>query len=326
MKAVLVTDFGGPENLKYMDVEVPKVTPAQVLIKVEYTSVNFADIKSRYGKKGNKKVPFIPGLDAAGVIVEIGSEVTNLKVGQRVIAFPANGSYAEYVVADKLLTFPIPDNIEFGKAAASPVVSFLSYKLLADVARIVPGETVLIHSAAGGVGTTAIQMAKLLGAGMVIGTVGNESKIPVAIEAGADEVICYETNDFAQQVNDLTSGRGVNIILDSISGKVTENSLKCLDYYGRLVHFGNSSGETGTIKTTDVHSSCRSLLGFSFGTTRKMRPELLKSTAEQVINFLSKGQLQINIGGEYSLEDAADAHALIESRQSTGKIILKVTI
>lgn len=324
MKAILVTEFGGPEMMKVADVEMPSINPKQVLIRVVATSVNFADIKSRYGNYGGGKLPFIPGLDAAGVIEQVGSEVEHLKVGQRVIAFPSNGSYAEYIVANEELTFALPDTIDDDTAAACPIVSFTSYKLLADIARLEHGETVLIHAAAGGIGTTAIQLAKLLGAGKVIGTVGNESKAAIALEAGADHVICYENGDFAEQVNELTNGAGANVILDSISGRVGEKSMECLAHYGRLVHFGNASGEVGHIRTVDLHASCRSVLGFSFGTTRSKRPHLLRDTAEQVLRYVADGSLQIKIGRRFPLEEAAQAHEWVESRLSTGKILLDV--
>ena len=281
MKAVLVTEFGGTEFIKVGSVRTPTIEGHEVLIKVVKTSVNFADIKSRYGKKG-AKLPFIPGLDAAGYIEKTGSEVTSLYEGQRVIAFPKAGSYAEYAVASKELVFPIPEEMDFNTAAACPVVSFLSHRLLYNVARIQKGETVLVHAAAGGVGTTAIQLAKLLGAGKVIGTVGNRDKRQIAEESGADSVICYEEEDFAQAVNSITDGKGADVILDSVAGSVTENSLNCLAPYGRLVHFGNSGGKAGKILTSELHSSCRSVLGFSLGTTRKLRPDLLHETAREI--------------------------------------------
>jgi len=324
LKAIVVTEFGKPEVMKYVDIEIPKVAPTQVLIKVERTSVNYADVKSRYGNKGGGKFPFVPGLDAAGVIVEVGSNVHHLTSGQRVIAFPANGSYSEYVVAEEKLTYKIPDAIDFDTAAACPTVSFLSYKLLVDIARIEPDESILIHSAAGGVGTTAIQLAKLLGAGKVIGTVSNENKAPAALRAGADHIICYSNENFAEKVNELTNGKGVNIVLDSIAGSITQDSLSCLAEYGRLVQFGNSSGAVGTIKTSDLHASCRSVLGFSLGTTRKSRPESLTYTATQVLQYIAEGKLTFDIGHRFPLEDAASAHRLIESRQSTGKILLEM--
>ncbi|MDM5188404.1 quinone oxidoreductase [Bacillus sp. DX4.1] len=324
MKAIVVTAFGGPEMMKYTEVDMPTINAKQVLIRVIATSVNFADIKSRYGKKGNGKLPFIPGIDAAGIVEQVGSEVKNIRVGQRVIAFPLNGSYAEYVVANENLTFVLPDEVDFTTAAACPIVSFTSYNLLANVARLQQGETILIHAAAGGIGTTAIQLAKTLGAGKTIGTVGNEAKKKIALEAGADHVICYQDADFVEKVNELTNGEGADVILDSISGTVSEKSLKCLAYYGRLVHFGNASGDIGTFQTKDLHASCRSILGFSFGTTRKKRPHLLLHTAEQVFRYLRDGSLQIEVGKRFSLQDAGKAHEWVESRQSTGKIILDI--
>ncbi|MGG0726463.1 quinone oxidoreductase family protein [Bacillus paramycoides] len=324
MKAIIVTSFGGPEVMKYTDVAIPAISDNQVLIRVVATSVNFADIKSRYGKKGNKAFPFIPGIDAAGVLERVGSHVKNIYPGQRVIAFPQNGSYAEYVVANENLTFVLPDEVDFQTAAACPIVSFTSYNLLANVARLQKDEAVLIHAAAGGIGTTAIQLAKLLGAGKVIGTVGSEAKRKIALDAGADYVICNQNEDFVEKVNDLTNGEGVNVILDSISGTVSERSLDCLAYYGRLVHFGNASGEVGNFRTKDLHASCRSILGFSFGTTRKKRPESLKETANQVFRYLRDGSLLIKATKSFPLQDAGKAHEWVESRQSTGKVILNV--
>ncbi|MGG1676055.1 zinc-binding alcohol dehydrogenase family protein [Neobacillus sp. NRS-1170] len=323
MKAIIVTEFGNTDVMKYTDVELPKFGTKQVLIRVVKTSVNFADIKSRYGKKGGT-FPFIPGIDAAGVIEAVGEDVQHLKVGQRVIAFPSNGSYAEYIVADENLTFAIPESIGFDLAAASPIVTFLSYILLANLAKLEQGETVLIHAAAGGVGTTAIQLAKILGAGKVIGTVESENKINVALEAGADYVANYEKEDFSVRVNELTEGKGANIILDSVAGKITEKSLACLAPYGRLVQIGNSSGEAGDFKTSDLHASCRSVLGFSLGTTRKLRPHLLQPVAEKVFPMIANGSLKINIGHHFPLAEAAKAHDLVENRMSTGKVLLDI--
>lgn len=322
MRAVVVTDFGGVEVLNYKQVEKPAVGPNQVLIKIEATSVNYADIKARYGNKDGKKPPFIPGLDCAGIIEEVGAGAEAFQVGQRVIAFPSTGSYAEYAVAHVDLTFALPDQIDFETAAACPIVSFTSYTLLADIGKLVPGESVLVHAAAGGVGTTAIQLAKILGAGKVIGTVSHAEKIQVALEAGADHVINTSKENFAECVLQLTSGKGVDIILDSIAGKVTEQSLLALAMYGRLVQFGNASGQTAHIQTKDLHSSCRSVLGFSLGTTRKHRPYLLRNTAEKVLGYLADQRLKIIIGERFPLEEAAAAQTLLENRKSKGKVLL----
>ncbi len=324
MKAAVITEFGGPEVLKIIEMDRPSIGNTEVLVKVVATSVNFADIKARVGHyHGTGHPPFIPGLDAAGIVEEVGAEVQHINVGDRVIAFPKTGSYAEYIVADDALTFVIPDKLDFDIAAACPTVAFTSYTLLANVATLQAGETVLIHAAAGGIGTTAIQLAKLLGAGLVIGTVGNKAKISAAIDAGADHVICYESEDFAEKVNELTDGNGADVILDSISGWVTKKSIDCLAYYGRLVNFGIANGDVpGIVKSTDLHSSCRSILGFSLGTTRKKRPHLLRDMSQKVLPYLADGRLQMKISAQYSLEEAALAHELVESRQSTGKVLL----
>ncbi|HJV45815.1 MAG TPA: NADPH:quinone oxidoreductase family protein [Bacillota bacterium] len=323
MKAVVVSQLGGPEGLKYVEMEKPVPTQHQVLIRVEATSVNFADIKVRYGNyHGAGQPPFIPGLDVAGTVEAVGENVHRIKVGQRVIAFPKAGSYAEYVVADEILTYSISDSLDWDTAAACPIVSFTSYKLLADVARLEKGETVLVHAAAGGVGTTAIQLAKLLGSGTVIGTVGDLAKAEAALEAGADYVISYD--GFAQSVHEITKGHGVDVVLDSIGGTVSEQSLTCLAMYGRIANFGNASGSAGMISTLDLHSSCRSILGFSLGTTRSKRPQLLQSVADHVFPYLESGQLKMKIGHRFKLSEAAEAHACMERRQHTGKIILTV--
>lgn len=325
MKAILAENFGPADVLSYReDLEVPAISPKQVLIRVRTTCVNFADIKARNGNKSQGQPPFIPGLEAAGVVEQVGSDVTRFRPGQRVLAFPLQGSYAEYAAAEEDLTFALPDTVDWETAGACGIVSFLAYMLLANIARMDRGDAVLIHSAAGGVGTTAIQIAKALGAGTVIGTVGSEAKAPHALSAGADHVICYETDDVAAMVMELTHNKGVPIILDSIGGEITINSLSCLSPFGRLVVFGNSSGSYAQLPTGSLHSSCRSVLGFSLGTTRKDRPELLRAPAEQVFRLLENGQLKLHISERFPLREAAAAHRLVESRQSIGKVLLDV--
>ena len=190
MKAIIISEFGGPEVLKMQEVDTPVISENQVLIRVIATSVNFADIQTRRGLyHAGGKPPLVPGLDVAGVIENVGANISKFAVGQRVIAFPKNGSYAEFVVADEGLTYVLPDTVDYITAAASPVVAVTAYKLLADVGRLQLGESVLIHAASGGVGTTAIQLAKILGAGLVIGIVGSAGKKSAALEAGADQVI-----------------------------------------------------------------------------------------------------------------------------------------
>jgi len=325
MKAIVVTKFGGPEELILTDVPLPEINDDQVLIRVAATSVNFADVQTRkglYHAAGNP--PLIPGLDVAGHVEKVGRNVTKFKVGQRVIALPKTGSYAEFVVVDENLVYPLPDSIDMITAAACPVVTFTSYKLLVDVGRLQAGESVLIHAASGGIGTTCVQLARLLQASTVIGTIGNAEKQPNVIKAGADAVIVTSKQDFVAEVMESTMGKGVDLVLDSIAGSTTRKNLECLARYGRLVVFGNASGEAGVVETTDLHASCRSVLGFSLGTTRNYRPEMLQETAEKVLDLISRDLLKIMVGHTFPLAEAKTAHELMESRQHTGKIVLTV--
>lgn len=327
MKAVIATALGGPEVLRVEDRPIPQPGEHQVLIRVKASSVNFADIKARYGRyHGAAAPPFIPGLDMAGVVEEVGAGVTALRPGMHVAGFPNGGSYAEWVVADETLVYKLPDAVDWSTAAALPIVAFTAYKLLADVARLEAGERVLVHAAAGGVGTTAIQIARILGASQIIGTVSRSEKMAAAESAGADWVINTTEEKFPDAVNRVTAGQGVDVILDSIGGSVSEESLLCLARFGRLVHFGSASGQVGQVRVSDLHASCRSVLGFSLGTARATRPSTIAPAAETVLKWVAEGRLTMQIGRHYPLAEAAEAHRWMESRESTGKIILDVNL
>lgn len=325
MKAIVVSEVGGPEVLTYQDMEIPEIGPEEVLIRVQVTSINFADIKARIGEyHGVKSSAFIPGLDCAGVIQKVGSNVTNLKEGQRVMAFPSNGSYAEYVKADHRLVYPLPDELAIEDAAASLTVGVTAYNVLKKMARLAEGETVLIHAAAGGIGTTAVQLAKLFGASRIIGTVGSDEKKEFVKQLGVDEAINYRERNFAEEVNKLTDGKGVDVILDTISGENFERSIQCLAHFGRVVIFGhaNDGSKPGNIQSDLLHSSCRSVIGYSTGTCRKLRPEFLQEGAKAIIDLLVRGELKMHVSKKFALKEAGEAQAYIESRKSVGKVLL----
>ncbi|MEN1969059.1 zinc-binding dehydrogenase [Lentibacillus sp. N15] len=321
MKAVSQNEFGDARVLSYKDMEIPVIGQNEVLIKVSYTSVNYADIKKRTGNKGVGNFPFVLGLDAAGTIAEVPVNSTFSK-GDRVIAFPKNGSYADYVVANEQLVFKIPDKLSFEQAATMPTVSILSYILLYEIGQVKKSDTIVIHSAAGGVGSMLVQLAKLAGVQKIIATVGNVDKQEYVRRLGADMVCTYET--FANVALDQTNMKGANIIFDSVAGEVTSKSLACLALYGTLVQFGNSSGKAGTFKTSDVHSSCRNIKGFSLGTTRKHDPARLAPVAAHVLDLFTANKVSIPIAQIFKLRDASLAHRLMESRNYTGKILLKI--
>lgn len=324
VKGVVVTKYGGPDVLQYRSIDLPEPKSNEVLIKVEAASLNFADIKGRLGNyHGVKEPPFIQGLDCVGIIEAVGTGVKNLKIGQKVITFPKNGSFAEYTIAKKELTYPISNEVDSKKAAASPTVTITSYNLLKKMARIQSGESVLIHGAAGGIGTVASQLAKIFGAKMVIGTVGSDDRMEIAKKSGVDHVINYRTSSFPEIVNKLTEQKGVDIILDSYAGDMFEKSMECLARFGRIVNFGNGNGTRGgEFDTSLLHSSCRSVLGYSTGTYQKYRPEELQEAADFLINCLENNKINIPISKVFTFEQAGEAQRYLEERKSKGKVIL----
>ncbi|MDN4493567.1 quinone oxidoreductase family protein [Ureibacillus aquaedulcis] len=321
MKAIVQNEYGDASVLLYTDVEIPRLDDHECLIKVAFTSVNYADIKSRNGNKNKATFPLTLGLDAAGT-VEIAGADSPFSKGDRVIAFPKAGSYAEYVVANEKLVYKIPDSLSFEQAAAMPVVSILSFMLLHELGQVQKTDTIVIHSAAGGVGSMLVQLAKLYGVHKIIATVGSPEKVNYVKSLGADFVWSYET--FAQEVLRETDNRGANLIFDSVAGDVTRRSLDCLALYGTLLQFGNSSGQAGTFTTNDVHSSCRNVKGFSLGTTRKHDPARLAPIAKKVIELFASGKISLPIAQVFNLRNAAEAHRLIESREYEGKVLLQV--
>jgi NADPH2:quinone reductase len=325
MKGILVEKFGGPEVLAYRDLDDPQPKANQVRIRVHSAGVNFADVKARAAAYHIKRpLPFIPGLDVAGTIEAVGSGVKKLKAGQRVAAFPQGGSYCEFAVADEGLTFPIPDSIEDDTAAAFPVVAGTSYAMLSRIAGLQAGEGLLLHSAAGGVGTTALQIAKHLGARPIIATVGSDTKKKLLGELGADAVVNYRSENYVEKALALTDARGVDVILNPLAGEILERDLDCLAPFGRLLCFGSASEKSASFSSDQLQGSCRSLIGFSFGTLRRTRPQEVPGIMQGVIALLAEGKIRMMMGRQFPLAEAAEAHRYMESRKSTGKILLKV--
>ncbi|MCA1063792.1 zinc-binding dehydrogenase [Rossellomorea sp. AcN35-11] len=321
MKAVIQKEFGDANVLTYTETDMPKAREGEVLIKAAYTSVNYADIKQRTGMKGKGSFPFILGLDVAGTIAEA-SPSSGFTKGTRVIAFPKGGSYAEYVVANEQLVFRIPDSLSLEQAAALPTVSILSYILLHEIGQVKESDTIVIHSGAGGVGSMLVQLAKLAGVQTIIATVGNPDKAAYVKQLGAHAVFTYDT--FSEEVLKGTNEKGAHIIFDSVAGEVTGRSLDCLALYGTLVQFGNSSGKAGHFKTSDVHSSCRNVKGFSLGTTRKHHPERLAPVADKVLELFAAHKVSLPIAHIFHISEASEAHRLIESRKYEGKVLMKM--
>lgn len=323
MKSIIISTYGGPEVLEYRDSETPLVGDNQVIIDVRGASVNSADIQVRSGKYHlDKSFPFIPGLDAAGVVASVGDNVTTIAPGDRVIAFPVSGSYAQQVVAEEALTFTIPATIDFKTAAAMPVVAGTVTHMLTAIARIQPGETLLVHGASGGVGTTVVQIAQALGVKQIIGSVSSSEKGAYVKRLGAWMTIDYSDPDYAVKVNKATEGRGVDVILNSLGGHTLERDSTCLAPFGRLICFGKLSGTTGSLTPESLYPTNRSVIGFSFGHYRKFNPDAIQKTMKRVINMAEDGLLKMTIDSCFPLKDAPLAHMRLESRKAVGKILL----
>ena len=320
MKIIQQYEFGAADVLKIEESPIPQLNDGEVLIQGAYTSINFADIKNRTGAKLKGNFPITLGLDIVGTVIE--SRSSSFQIGDRVIAFPKNGTYAEIVVAHESLTYAIPDQLPFEQAAAMPTVSFLSSMLVEHIAHVSPDDIVVIHSAAGGVGSMLVTLCKQLGCQTIIGTVSSPTKFDYVKQLGAHIVCTYE--EFVEQTVTIAKD-GATIIFDSVAGDVTEKSLQCLAPFGTLVQFGNSSGRPGNFSNADVHNSCRSVKGFSLGTTRKLKPAMIRPYAEKIIAQFANGTLHLQVDQIFELEDVVLAHETFEKRQHNGKILLKLT-
>lgn len=320
MKAIIIEQNGPPENLLYQEVAEPSPKAGEVLVRTTLTSLNYADVQARRGGyDAGAPTPFIPGLDAVGVVEAVGEGVGHLKIGQRVAVFPTGGAYAEKVVARSALVYPVPDTLT-DEDVSGLTVLVTAYNILTWAGRLQKGETVLVHAAAGGVGSTAVQMARSLGAGKIVGTVGNEAKADFVRSLGADAVLTYD--GFDEKVLGLTHKTGADLILDSVAGEVFNQGMRCLAPFGRLVVYGHASGQAGSFDTKPLHRQTRAVIGYSSGHYRRERPETLRPTVEAVFELLQAGAVRLKIGARFKLEEASKAHALMESRQSMGKILL----
>lgn len=322
MKAILVEEFGEPEVLRYTDVERPEPGVGEALIAVKSAGVNYADTMRRRNRYVVRQdLPFVPGSEVAGVVAEVGEGVETVSPGDRVVTLLGTGGYAGYAVAPARNLIPLPDALDFDHAAAIPLQGLTAYHCIKTSGALKPGESVLVHAAAGGVGTLAVQMAKLLGAGTVIATASSREKLDLARSLGADVLIDYTKEDWPEKVREATEGRGADVILEMVGGDFPEKNLRCLAVFGRMVVFGAASGERGTIVPVDLMKRCHAVVGFYLPRVMS-RPELFVPSMREVLGWTSSGDLKLTIGAPYPLEKAAEAHADLEGRRTTGKLLL----
>ncbi|MFE5371015.1 quinone oxidoreductase family protein [Streptomyces mirabilis] len=326
MRAVEIQEYGGPEVLRVVEAEAPTPGPGQVSIDVAYTGVNFADLKARADGYRVPALPFVPGLEASGRVRALGAGVTGLAVGQEVAALTQGGAYADVVVADAVTVFPLPPGVDLRTGATLPTVLPTAYALIHTVGRLQPGETVLVQGAAGGVGTVLGQLASAAGAGAVLGVVSSEAKAEYAREHGYDEVFVTSstTPSFAKEVREATDGRGVDLALDPVGGETLRASLGSLAPFGRLVSFGNASGaQPWQVGQPDLYPLALSVSGFSILTLAQTSPTELRALTERAFRTVVDGVVSLPVTAEFALPDAAEAHRLMGTRTSTGKLLLR---
>ncbi len=327
MYAIQIVEPGGPESMRWTELPTPSPGPGEVLVRVEAAGVNFIDV---YFRKGAYRMPLpaILGVEGAGAVEELGTGVTSVQKGDRVswadragaVTNPS-GSYATHVVVPAARLVPVPPEVDSRTAAASMLQGMTAHYLSHSTFPLRGGHTCLVHAAAGGVGLLLCQMAKRAGA-RVIGTVSTEQKAALAQRAGADDVILYTTHDFETEARLSTSGRGVDVVYDSVGKTTFDKSLASLAPRGMLVLYGQSSGPVGPFDPQVLNAKgslflTRPTLGHYVAT----REELL-ARANAVLGWIKTGELHVHIGATFRLRDAAEAHRALESRSTMGKVLL----
>lgn len=322
MKAIRVEEFGEPEVLHPVEAEKPSPGEGEVLVEVKAAGVNYADTMRRRDQYvESQELPFTPGSEIAGTVAEVGDGAEGVSAGDRVVTLLGTGGYAEYVVAPARNLIPIPDALDFDEAAAIPLQGLTAYHVLETSGQLKEGESVVVHAAAGGVGTLAVQMAKLMGASPVIATASTQEKLNLAKDLGADILINYTEEDWPEKVLEATDSAGADIILEMVGGDFPQKNLECLNVFGRMVVFGAASGDRGNLVPAALMKKNHVVAGFYLPNIMT-RPELFAPSLEKILGWISSGDLKLTIGARYPLEQAQEAHDALEGRKTTGKIVL----
>lgn len=320
MKQIQAKQCGSPDVMQIVEIETPSPGPGQALVRIAASGVNYIDIYFRTGLY-KADLPITIGMEAAGVVEAIGPDVTEVAVGDRVAYAMARGSYADYAVVPAWQLIKVPANVRLEDAAAAMLQGMTAHYLTHSTYPLKPGDTALVHAAAGGAGSLIVQMAKALGA-RVIGTVSTEAKAGIAREAGCDDVILYTQSDFEVETKRLTGGRGVDVVYDSVGASTFTKSLNCLRPRGLMALFGQSSGPVAPFDPSILNGKGSLYLTRpSLGHYSSTRDEL-SSRAGDVLNGVASGTLKIRVAKTYKLGEAAQAHRDLESRRTAGKLLL----
>ncbi len=324
MKAALCTTLDGYQSLNIAEVACPVPDASQVLIRVKASALNFADslvVKGRYQVK--PPLPFAPGLECAGIVEAVGSNVTQCKPGDRVMAVLDWGGFAEYVLAAETDVFPISDGLDFQTAAAIPVAYGTSHHGLTRKAKLQKGETLVVHGAAGGVGLTAVEIGHRLGA-TVIATASSPEKLAICKEYGADHLIDYREGDVREKVKALTGGLGSHVAYDPVGGDLFNETLRSTRQDGRILVVGFASGDIPQIPANIMMVKNISCIGYHWGAYRSLDPASLRESFKELMVWIDEGKLKPHVSMTFALNDIKDAFEALLSRKSTGKVVLTI--
>jgi NADPH:quinone reductase len=313
MRAIQVREFGGPEVLELVDLPAPEPGPGEVLIRVSRAGINFADTHQRRNEYlAAAELPLVPGTEVAGVRDD---------TGERVVAVTGTGGYAELAIAPEALAVPIPDGVDDGVALALVVQGLTAWHLYRTSARVAEGESVVVHAAAGGVGSLAVQLGRPMGAGHVIATASTGEKRALALELGADAAVDGAPEGLADRLVEANLGRRVDVVFEMAGGEVFEQSLHALAPFGRLVAYGAASGARNQVATGRLMRRSAAVVGFWLVHCMS-RPEMLREPLADLFERAARGELRPIVGGTYPLSEAARAHEDMQARRTTGKLLL----
>jgi NADPH2:quinone reductase len=316
MRAIQIEEFGGPDVLRLADLPVPEPGDGEVLIRVSAVGVNYADTHQRTNDYlAPYELPLVPGGEVAGVRED---------TGERVVAMTGTGGYAEYATAPAALTFPIPEGVDDATAVALLIQGLTAWHLYRTSAQLRPGESVVVHAAAGGVGSLAVQLGKPLGAGRVIATASTEDKRALALELGADVAVDASPAGMKERLEEANEGRKVDVVFEMAGGEVFDQSLGALAPFGRIVTYGIASREPNQVSTGSLMRRSRAVVGFwlmhCIG-----RPEMVDDALADLFERVRRGELRVHVGATYPLSEAARAQVDIAERRTTGKVLLDPT-
>lgn len=324
MRALVCKEYGPPESLVIEELPDPVAGKGEIVVDVEAAGINFPDVLMIAGKYQVKTpTPFVPGNEAAGVVSAVGDGVKRIKTGDRVIIMTRGSAFAEKVVAEELTTMPLPDGLDFEQGAGFAVTYGTSYHALKQSANLEPGETVLVLGAAGGVGITAVEIAKAMGA-RVIAAASSDEKLEFAKSAGADEVINYSNESLKERAKELTDGKGVDVVYDPVGGELADQSLRSLAWHGRYLVVGFASGDIPSLPLNLALLKEARIVGVWYGAWAERHSDELAANAAALGEMIAGGAIRPRCSETFALEDFVAAFRVLAERRVLGKVVFRI--